>query len=126
MANSITTDYAREQMAKARAGDVAVTTITHMAFGDGGVDGGGNPIPPTGADTELNNELLRKPVDGHTFPVPATCRYSCRLLKTDLAGQTINEIALFDSAGEMVCKKTMTNKTKDGDMEMVFELDDEF
>lgn len=126
MANSVTTDYAREQMAKARAGDVVLTTITQMAFGNGGVDVNGDPIPPTGRDIGLNNELLRKPVDGHTFPATATCRYFCRLLKTDLAGQTINEIALFDSANKMVCKKTMTNKIKDGDMEMVFELDDEF
>jgi len=126
MANSVTTEYAREQMAKARAGDTVITTITHMAFGNGGVDVDGNPIPPTGVDTGLSNELLRKVIDGHTYPISTTCRYSCRLLKNELVEQAINEIALIDADGKMVCKKTMTDKIKDADMEMIFELDDEF
>jgi hypothetical protein len=126
MANSVTTDFARQEMARARAGDGTVSIITYMAFGDGGVDINGSPIPPQSTDIGLNNELLRKLVDGHTYPISTTCRYSCRLYKNELPGQKINEIALFDADGNMICKKTMTDKTKDPDMEMVFEIDDEF
>ena len=126
MANSVTTDKRREKMVKAGTGDIVLPTITHMAFGDGGTDVDGNPIAPTGADTGLKNELLRKGLDGHTYPVVTTCRYSCRLLKADLANQKINEIALVDSDGDIVAIKTFTDKSKDDDMEMIFEIDDEF
>lgn len=126
MANSVTTDIARQKMAKARAGDITLPVITQMAFGSGGTDASGVPIAPNGSDVGLNHELLRKAIASHTYPVPTTCRYVGILEKTDLAGETINEIALYDSDGAMVCKKTFTNKVKDGDMEMIFEINDEF
>jgi len=126
LANSVVTTYAREKLARARAGDATVPAITQMAFGNGGVDVNGDPIPPSATDVGLSNELLKKNVDGHSYPVATTCRYSCTLAKTDLAGENINEVGLFDADGKLVIKKTMTNKTKDGDQEMVFEIDDEF
>ena len=126
MANSITTNVAREKMAKARAGEASLPAIVQMAFGDGAVDVDGNPIAPSGSDATLKNELLRKDIDGYTFPVPTTGSYSCTLLKTELVGMNVNEIALVDSAGDLVAIKTFTNKSKDGDMEMVFQIDDEF
>ena len=122
--NSVTTAYSREQMARARSGDGVVTKVTHMAFGDGGVDGSGNPIPPVTTETSLTHETYRKAVDGHTYPVATTCRYSCQLVEAEMADQIINEIALIDEAGHMVAKKTFKNKTKDGDMKMTFEIDD--
>jgi len=97
-----------------------------MAFGDGGVDGEGHPITPSGAATALNHELLRKTVDGHTFPSATTCRYACTLEKTDLVGQDINEITLIDANNGLVMIKTFTSKPKDGDMVLIFEVDDEF
>lgn len=124
MANSVTTTYARQQLAKARAGDGTVTKVTHMAFGNGGVDEQGQPKPPQPDETGLYNEIYRKPVDGHSYPSATVCRYTCTLLENELVDQTINEIALFDEAGEMVCKKTFKNKVKDGDMKMTFEIDD--
>lgn len=122
--NSVTTAYAREQMAKARAGDATVSQITHMAFGNGGVNAQGVPIAPLTTDTGLNNETFRKAVDGHTYPVATTCRYSCQLVESELADQAINEMALIDEAGHMVAKKTFKNKVKDSDLKMTFELDD--
>lgn len=126
MANSVTTDITRQKLAQARAGDRTLPVITRMAFGSGGTDVSGNPIAPSGSDAGLNNELLRKAVALHSFPIPTTCRYVGILEKTELVGSTINEIALFDADGDMVCKKTFTNKTKDGDMEMIFEIDDQY
>lgn len=124
MANSITTTYARGQLAKARAGDGTVTRITHMAFGSGGVDGQGQPKPPQPDEAGLYAEIYRKPVNGHTYPSATVCRYTCTLLESEMVDQVINEIALFDEANKMVCKKTFRNKVKDGDMKMTFELDD--
>lgn len=126
MANCVTTVKAREKMVKARAGDLVLPKITHMAFGKGGVDSGGIPIAPSESDVSLKTELLRKLVDGHTYPASTTCRYTCTLTKAELANENINEIALIDETGDIVAIKTFTNKGKDPDMEMIFEIDDEF
>lgn len=126
MANSVTTEIARSKMAKARAGETPLSAVTHMAFGTGGVDQSGDPIAPSGTDETLKNEILRKPIDGYIFPRSTTARYSCALAKEELEGAAINEIAIIDSDGDPVAFKTFRNKIKDGDMEMIFEIDDEF
>lgn len=126
MANAITTNKAREKMVKARSGDITLSKITHMTFGDGGVDSSGKPIAPSGEDIKLKNEILKKSIDGHSYPNSTTCRYSCTLTKEDLADKNINEIGLVDSDGDLVAIKTFGNKYKDADMEMIFQIDDEF
>lgn len=125
MANGIVTKKGREKMVKARAGVITLPPITHMAFGNGGTDANG-VIAPTTLDNSLKHELLRVPVDGHIFVSDTTCRYSYRIKKTELGGQTINEVGLFDSEGDLAIVKTFGNKVKDDDMEMIFEIDDEF
>ena len=125
MANAVTTDKAREKMVKARAGDIALPRITHMVFGNGGVSNN-MPIAPSGTDTALKSETLRKPIDGHTYPSPTVCRYTVKLEKQELANDNINEVGLVDQDGDLVAIKTFMNKGKDSDMEMIFEIDDEF
>jgi len=124
--NAIITAASRQKMVKARAGAITLHPITQMAFGNGGVDGQGNPISPSESATGLNNELLRKNIDGYTFPTTTSCRYTCTLSELELAGQNINEVGLIDSAGDFVAIKTMTNKGKDSDLEMTFTVDDIF
>lgn len=126
MANEIITDKAREKMAKARAGDLTLPKIIKMSFGDGGVDINGTPVMPSGSDIALKHEVLRKDIDGHTFPIATTCTYSCKLLKADIPGINVNEIALIDAEGDLVAIKSFGNKYKDADMEMVFQIDDIF
>lgn len=55
---------------------------------------------------------------------PAKVRYTCTLGESELAGETINELALVDEAGKFTAVRTMTDKQKDGDIEFVFEIDD--
>ncbi|EGO86277.2 phage related protein (plasmid) [Clostridium botulinum C str. Stockholm] len=113
-------------MVKARAGDITLPKITHMVFGDGGANKEGKPIPLLGEETKLKNQILKKTIDVHTYPNNTTCRYSCKLCKEDLADKNINEIGLVDSEGDLVAIKTFGNKYKDADMEMIFQIDDEF
>ncbi|KAJ51096.1 phage-related tail fiber protein [Clostridium tetanomorphum] len=126
MANAVTTNKAREKMVKARAGDKVLSKITHMVFGDGGIGKDGKAVPPNSLDNSLKHELLRKPIDRHNYPVSTTCRYSCKLLKNEIADKNINEMGLVDTDGDIVAIKTFGNKYKDADMEMIFEIDDEF
>lgn len=124
--NLVITAKAREKLVKARAGDITLPAIVGMAFGDGGVDAGGTPIPPSSSATALTHELLRKAVSGHSFPVATTCRYVCTLAENELVGKNISELGLYDSSGDLVCIKTFTPKGKDGDIELTFNVDDEF
>ena len=126
--NAVITAAARQKMVQARAGDLVggLPAVTKMAIGNGGVDAGGTPITPSPTATALGNELLRKNISGHTYPTTTTCRYSCTLTESELAGQNINEVALVDADGDLVAIKTMTNKGKDSDLEMTVTIDDIF
>lgn len=126
MAQGVITKIGREKLCKAHAGDLTLPAITQMAFGSGGVDESGTVIATTGEEVSLRNELLKKDIDAHTYPETTTGRYSVRLGKEELADQTISELGLFDSAGDLVAYKTFLPKGKDGDMEFVMDMDEIF
>lgn len=126
--NVIITKKARQKLVKARAGAIQLPKIVGMVFGSGGVDAGGNVIPPAETQAGLTHELYRKAIDGYSFPegTDTTCRYECTLTESELAGEEISEIGLYDAEGDVVCIKTFTKKGKDDDLEMTFTLDDIF
>lgn len=124
--NVIITKAARKKMVQARAGVIALPKIVGMAFGDGGTDASGNVIAPSESQSALKHELYRKPIDGYAFTSDTTCRYECTLSETELAGEVISEIGLYDASGDIVCIKTFKDKGKDDDLEMTYTLDDVF
>lgn len=126
MANTVVTMAARRKMVQARAGEIVLPEIVGFAFGDGGVDSGGNVLPVLDTQEVLKNELYRKLVDNHTFIGETTCRYECTLTESELAGESISEIALYDTEGDLVAIKNFKAKGKDGDLEMTFQIDDIF
>lgn len=126
MANGIVTEKGREKMVQARAGMITLPVITHMAFGNGAVDELGNITSPSATDNSLKNEIFRAPIDSVSLISNTSCRYSYSIKKGEHGNETINEIALFDSEGDMVIAKAFANKIKDEDMEFIFEIDDEF
>ena len=124
--NVIITKKSREKLVKARAGAIQLPKIVGMVFGDGGGDPSGNVIPPTESQSGLTNEIFRKELDGYSFPADTTCRYECTLTESELAGEEISEIGLYDSEGDVVCIKTFKRKGKDDDVEQTYTLDDIF
>lgn len=126
MADAVVTNLARKKMVKARAGVIELPPITGMVFGDGGVDEDGTPIAPSSNDTELKHEIYRKVIDTYSFVSDTTCRYLCTLTVDECVDANINEIALYDSDGDIVAIKTFKNKGKDSDLEMTFRIDDIF
>lgn len=124
--NLVITKKAREKLVKARAGAIMLPKIVGMAFGDGGVDAGGTVLPPSETQSQLTNELLRKQIDGYSFPDDTTCRYECTLSESELAGKEISEIGLYDADGDIVCIKTFMRKGKDSDVEQTYTLADMF
>lgn len=126
MAQGVITVKGREKLCKAHAGEGPLPKIAKMAFGNGGVDGTGAVLGTTGEEADMRHELLRKNVDGHTFPIPTTCRYSVRLNKAELPGESISEQGLYDEEGDLIAYKTFLPKGKDADMEFVFDMDEIF
>lgn len=124
--NVIITKKARVKLVKARAGAITLPKIVGMAFGNGGVDTGGQVIPPTETQTGLTNEIYRKEIDSYSFPEDTTCRYVCTLTETECVGEEISEIGLYDEEGDIVCVKTFMRKGKDDDVEQTYTLDDIF
>lgn len=125
--SSIKTNVGRKKLAKAHAGTAALPPITHIAFGDGGVDNEHNPKSLIGEETRLFNELIRKPAT-ISFPDYYTARYSVVLNADDdgLVGKNINEACLIDRDGDVVAIKTMTNKGMEEKTEIEFDYDARF
>lgn len=127
MAQAVITKKGREKLCKAHAGDISLPAITYMVLGSGGVqEDGQTVIPPTGEETELKNQLIKKELTGHSYPQDTTCRYSMRLTKEELANVYISEQGLVDTEGDLVAYKTFLPKGKDEDMEFVFDMDEIF
>ena len=124
--NVVITKKARKKLVQARAGAVVLPAIVGMVFGSGGVDGADNVITPSDSQNELNNELLRKELDSYSFINDTTCRYECTLSESELEGEYISEIGLYDSEGDIVCIKNFTKKGKDSGLQMTYTLDDVF
>ncbi|MFP7340359.1 phage tail-collar fiber domain-containing protein [Bacillus safensis] len=120
---TVTTLYARQQMAKARAEGTKLTKVVKMAFGNGGTKDG-KPISLDGTEQELKSELVQKEIDSYEFMEPAKIRYTSTIAEGELAGEVINELALVDEDGKFTAIRTMTDKQKDGDIEFIFEIDD--
>ena len=129
--NTIITIKRREQLCLITSGAIgALAPVTQIAFGSGGVDSDGNPIPPAIDADRLNAELARYPLDSTTYPLDpnrrTTARYTATIPENDLTGASISEAALVDSDGELCAIKTMFVKRKDGGVTFKFTFDDEF
>ena len=55
-----------------------------------------------------------------------TCRYKCILGTSELVGENISEIALYDTEGDLMCIKSFIPKGKDAETEQTYVIDDAF
>lgn len=126
MTNQIITKTARNDMVRARAGEIQLPKIVGFVFGDGGVNADGEIIPLSEDDMELGHELLRKPYDSYSMISETEYRYECTLPEAELTGAKINEIGLYDSNNKIVTIKRFSSKGKDADLSMTFWIKDTF
>ena len=129
--NSIITIHRREQLCLITSGAIsALSPVAFIAFGDGGNDSAGNPIPPAIDASALGNEIGRYPIEPVEYPLdPAprtTARYTATIPENDLNSASINEAALAGADGNLHAIKTMYVKRKDAGVSFTFTFDDEF
>lgn len=126
-ANSVITRARRVNLANITSGAVeSIPKITHIAFGDQGVDEKGQPLQPTEDQQALHHEVGRYEIDGVSNPVETTNRYTVTVPESDLVGLSLSEMALIDADGVFAAVKNFLPKGKDGDVKFTFEFDDEF
>ncbi len=127
MANTIITNWRREQLCKITSGAIStLSPVTQVAFGDGGVDEAGAVLQPAGSQQALTHEIGRYPIDKVEYPVSTTARYTVTIPAEDLAGAQISEAALVDGAGNLCAIRNMLAKGKDEGVAFIFTFDDEF
>lgn len=125
--NSVITKARRINLAEITSGAVeTIPPVTHIAFGDGGVDENGQVLEPTEGQQALNHEVARYEIGGVTNPVDTTNRYTVTIPETDLVGVSISEMALVDADGVLAAVKNFLPKGKDDAVRFTFEFDDEF
>lgn len=126
--NGVITVTGRKKFCKAHAGDMALPIITHMAWGDGGVNDEGKPKAASGGEVALYHELLKKKVEAHTYVnnEETACRYTATLEKGELTGSEISEMGLFDAEGDLIAYRTFMRKGKDADIPQIYDMDEIF
>lgn len=95
-----------------------------IAFGIGGLESG-ILRPPQDTDTGLQNEVFRKLVEIQNNP-EGTRSFKATIKQSELIGQSINEIGLFDEDGGLLFVKTFPSKPKDNLIVYDFIIKEEF
>lgn len=125
--NSVITLYRRKMLTKITSGAVStIPKITHIAFGEGGIDEDGSVAAPSETQTELKSEFCSYPIDSVTYPIETTARYTVTVPREEQAGKSFSEMGLIDAEGNLCAVKNMLPKVKDEDVIFTFEFDDEF
>jgi hypothetical protein len=127
MANTITTNKAREKFAQAHGGTAVLPAITHVGWGTGGHDPVTRlPIVPTADVNIIPSEIHRKAINGTEFPVPTTLRIFVDLLFAESGDTEISCCGLYDSAGDLVAWKTFKPKAMDSETTLEIDWDEQF
>lgn len=127
MQKVVTTVIGREKLAKSHVGEEALPPITEIGFGTEGADPiTGDPTMPTGNETAVGGEVVRKNIEGYTFPIPTTARITGILDFEEGNGNSISAIGLYDSEGDLIALKHTTSKPKSADTRLEITWEEQF
>lgn len=105
-----TTDAYKVLIARAQLGESVDLVPATFHVGNGATfDGDGEPVPPSGADSDLANPLSSAPISSLTrsgFTVTAV-----GVIPGGADPTTINEICMKTASGVMICRATMKPMT---------------
>lgn len=112
----------RKKLADACETSTTVPQVKCMALGNGAEDETGAVIELTGNEIALHNELLRKELETVQRVNDLQIDCDCNLTIEELTEIRINEIALFDTDGDLVAIKVFEGREKKQGMEMTFRM----
>lgn len=129
MSFSVTTKKARQLFAKAHLDGTPVPRITHIGWGDGGVDSGGSVLMPTEDLTQVQGEFRKTEVITSTLPTEdgMKVRFKSELHSDESTlGTKLSTCGIYDSEGNLIAVKNFTIKTLDEDTKFTVEWDEQF
>lgn len=125
--NVVTTNLGREKLAKAHVGEAALPAITKIGFGTGGHDTGtGLPLTPTGAETVVPGQVLKKNITSFSFPISTTAEIIGVLDFAEGNGVSISAFGLYDADDDLIALKYTTPKPKAADTRLEITWDEQF
>lgn len=122
LADAILLNQAKRKMLASRFNGTVGCEIAGFVFGIGTENG--KAYEPDADQTELRNEIVRKPIDNKARINDACYRYTGMLDELEGNGMHISEIGLIDIDGMLLCIKTFDPKIKNKEAEMTFRIDD--
>jgi len=125
VATGITTNEYRKRLAKHAFNETPtypLAKITHMVFGDGGVDGEGELVYMDPDQTTLNSVLATKALRSVDQPDDYSVRGEGVSGVDELVGSEISEAGLIDEEGRLVGFRNFLPKTKDSDEELAIKI----
>lgn len=120
MAKALITHIAKKKMTQARNGEITLPAVAGIALGDGA------DVEPEETDDQLKNELIRREYSECKKKTDTCYTYRIELGENELAGKTINEVALYDTEGDILAIRVFKGLPKEESMAMAFEFDDKF
>lgn len=129
MSFSVTTKKARQLFAKAHLDGTAVPRITHIGWGDGGVDSGGTVLMPSDELTQVAGEFRKTEVITSSLPTDdgMKVRFKGELYSDEsTVGKKLSTCGIYDSNGNLIAIKNFTIKTLDEDTKFTVEWDEQF
>ena len=126
-ANTITTASQRTKFATAHATSGVLPTIAEIGFGTGGHDTGtGLPTQPTGLETAVGGEVVKKAIESVNTTVPTTAEVLGILDFAEGNGVSISAIGLYDSDGDLICLKHTEPSPKTAEKRMEITWKEQF
>ena len=114
--DAVLTTYFREQIAAHMAGKSTLAPLQYMAFGDGGHDPETmEPLSPSETQTELNHEILRKPLALIKQDDSLSVTGKGSIEANEIVGAALSEAALVDANGKLIGVKNFAPKIKEAD-----------
>lgn len=104
------------------AGGATLKQPTHIAFGSGGHNLDNSLKTPSASATGLQTELLRKAITGISQADSRSVTATGRITESELVGQVISEVALFDADGTIMGIRTFGPRTKQAGETIEFPL----
>lgn len=110
--NLILTLKYQEKIAKSIGALGTIPKPMTIVYGNGGLDGSGDPIPPQETDSGVRNEIYRKDLNFTSFPISTVIHFSGTLNSDEMNEQIYNEFAILDEEGDTVFIRTFDNLEK--------------
>lgn len=120
MANAVLLDSFRKRIAAHMAGKEVLKPIAFMAFGDQGFTYDPETdthaaVPPSAKQTELNHEVLRKPVIAVYQEDEFSVTAKGQVANGEIIGVNLSEAALCDTDGNLLAIRNFAPKVKEND-----------